>query len=305
MKIGFGKAHGKIILIGEHAVVYGTRAIAIPFFKTTVVTKVFRNDENYIKSSVYTGKLASAPSEIEAFKSLINELTLKFNLPPMYYEIESNIPISSGMGSSAAIASSIVEAIYDFLGISLTDKSRFEWTQFSERIAHGNPSGIDALTTTHDFGMIFQKSYGPVKFPYYLNGYLIVGESGEKGNTKEAVSAVKRLIEEEDKKHLINQIGIEVEACYEAYLEKDIDKIGHSLIKTQKKLRELEVSTKTIDTMVEIAMDKGAVGSKLTGGGRGGCVIALAKDLKTANNIKEAWVNYTKQSAWILNLNEE
>ena len=57
--------------------------------------------------------------------------------------------------------------------------------------------------------------------------------------------------------------------------------------------------------MVDMAMEKGAVGSKLTGGGRGGCVIALAKNFETANNIKEEWVNYTKKSVWILNLNEE
>lgn len=306
MKIGIGKAHGKIILIGEHAVVYGTRAIAIPFFDTKVITKVSEiKEDTFIKSSVYEGKLKDSPSEIEAIISLIHEMTRKFKLPNLYIEIDSDIPISAGMGSSAAIASSIVEAIYDFLDLELNQKTRFEWTQFSERIAHGNPSGIDALTTTYDHALFFQKGHDPVKFNIQLDGYLVVGESGEKGNTKEAVSAVRRLVNDENKINLINDIGREVENCFDALKKQDIETVGSTLLKTQKKLNQLEVSTPVIDEMVKLAVERGALGAKLTGGGRGGCVIALAKSEEDAHIIKSSWMAYTKQKAWILSLSEE
>lgn len=305
MKIGIGKAHGKIILIGEHAVVYGTRAIAIPFFETKVVTKVSNNDQVYIKSSEYTGLVKDANNEIESIISLINELTSKFNLPPLLYEIDSNIPISSGMGSSAAVASSIVEAVYSFLDLELKPKTRFEWTQFAERIAHGNPSGIDALTTTNSKSLIFQKGHVPIEFDLKLDCYLVVGESREMGKTKEAVSAVRRLVDEEGKMPLIIDIGREVETCFEAIKDGNINVIGQTLNKAHKKLRELEVSTQTIDKMVELAITYGALGAKLTGGGRGGCVIALAKDYDTANMIKKVWENETQKNSWILYLNKD
>lgn len=305
MKIGIGKAHGKIILIGEHAVVYGTRAIAIPFFNTKVLTKVWENEENYIRSEIYTGSLKDARNDIESIQSLINELQLKLELPNLFYDIDSNIPVSSGMGSSAAVASSIVEAVYNFKDIELSDKTRFEWTQFSERIAHGNPSGIDAQTTTHNHAIIFQKNYGMLKFNVQLDAYLIVGESGEKGNTKEAVSAVRRLIEEENKQGLINDIGIQVEECYESIISRDIVAVGNTLTKAQKKLKELEVSTKRLDKMVELALENRALGAKLTGGGRGGCVIALSEDIMTAEIIKNKWMKLTNKPAWILYLGEE
>lgn len=305
MKVGNGRAHGKIILIGEHAVVYGTSAIALPFFETKVTTLVRENETSYIKSKVYTGELINAPIEIESISSLINELTDKLNLPSLLYDVDSSIPISAGMGSSAAIASSIVEAVYDYMDLELSSKSRFEWTQFAERIAHGNPSGIDALTTTNDFAVLFQKGHVPTTFSSTINGYLIVGQTGQKGNTKEAVSVVRRLVDEENKMYLINDIGIEVKTCYEAYLKKDLATIGGTLNKVQMKLRELEVSTKVIDEMVELALNAGALGAKLTGGGRGGCVITLTEDEITANKVKTVWENYSKHKAWVLNLSEE
>lgn len=305
MKIGIGRAHGKIILIGEHAVVYGTRAIAIPFFETKVETKVSENEEPYIKSRVYTGALKDAPMEIESITSLIKELTTNLKLPNLLFDINSSVPISAGMGSSAAVASSIVEAVFSFMDKKLPSKTRFEWTQFAERIAHGNPSGIDALTTSNDNALLFQKGHTPVAFNARMDGYLVVGQSGAPGNTKEAVSAVRRLVDEENKMPLITDIGREVETCYEAILQGNLELVGSTLNKAQKKLKELNVSTPMIDKMVELALLNGALGSKLTGGGRGGCVIALAKDEATAKNIKEVWEKQTKEKAWVLYLNEE
>jgi mevalonate kinase len=304
MKTGYGRTHGKIILIGEHAVVYGTRAIAIPFFNTTCEVSVYQSDDIEINSILYSGKLENAPLSMESVISLINELTKNLKLPNLMYNIDSNIPISSGMGSSAAVASGIVAAVYDYSNIEMSSATRFHWIQFSERIAHGNPSGIDALTTTNDNGWLFQKGFEPIKFDAKLNGFLIVGQTGKIGNTKEAVSAVKRIIEEENKMYLIEEISKEVDIAYFAYINQDIKSVSDAMNNAQNILRILNVSSKEIDEMVDDAMLHGALAAKLTGGGRGGTVIALTEKKEIAETIKNAWENYSDLKGWILDLNE-
>jgi mevalonate kinase len=304
MKTGYGKTHGKIILIGEHAVVYGTKAIAIPFFNTICKVSVYESKEIELDSKVYSGRLENAPLSMESIVSLINELTKSLKLPNLMYNIDSNIPISSGMGSSAAVASGIVEAVYDYLNLKLSNATRFHWIQFSERIAHGNPSGIDALTTTNNNGWLFQKGSEPIKFDAKLNGFLVVGQTGKIGNTKEAVSAVKRIIEEENKMHLIDEIGREVERAYSSYINQEIKSVSEAMDNAQRILRILNVSSKEIDEMVEASMLLGATAAKLTGGGRGGTVIALTENKETAEAIKNAWENYSNLKGWILDLKE-
>lgn len=304
MKIGIGTAHGKIILIGEHAVVYGEKAIALPFFPTNCTVTVSNSQESRISSSLYNGIIDTSPIELEAIVTLIKELTKELHLPNLHFKIKSNISIGAGMGSSAAIASAIISAVYNFLDIELSNETRFNWIQFSETIAHGSPSGIDALTTTHDNAWIFQKGQKPIEFDTKINAFLIVGQTGEIGNTKLAVSHVKRIVDEKNKMNLIHEIGEQVEAAHLAYRIGDLNKLGATLNKTQNNLKILGVSTTKIDRLVDMALDNGAVGAKLTGGGLGGCVIALAKNEDIADEIKNAWEKESQLQAWVLNLNE-
>lgn len=304
MKAGIGYSHGKIILIGEHAAVYGKPAIAIPFLATKCKTVVKETLESNIDSIVYRGKTSNAPEELTPITSLIKELTIKLDLPNLSFDIKSNIPISSGMGSSAAVASSIVQAVYDYLEKDLSPKDKLSWIEFSEIKAHGNPSGIDALTTTFNNAWLFQKGSLLVEFDSNLAAYLIVGQSGEKGNTKEAVSIVKEEVDK-GKMNLIEELGRLTQVVYEAYLAEDIILIGKTLTAAQKILKELQVSTEKIDQMVELALSNRALGAKLTGGGLGGCVIALAKNYREAENIKMVWENLSTLEAWILDLSEE
>ncbi|MFA5542595.1 MAG: mevalonate kinase [Bacilli bacterium] len=304
MKKGIGHAHGKIILIGEHAVVYKTRAIAIPYNKTKVVTKVYESNKPNIISDLFTGDISNATGEIYSTVSLIEKLTKEFNLEPLTYEIISNIPISSGMGSSAAIASSIVEAVFDYLKLSLSNETRLKWIAYSEEIAHGNPSGIDALTTTFDNTWLFKKYEVPTKISINLKGYLIVSETDILGKTKEAVSLVRKVVEDENKMYLIDEIGSQVELCYQGLTNNNIEMVANAMNIAQRCLKELHVSTNTIDEMVNIALNNQALAAKLTGGGLGGCVIAITDTLDKANLVKESWEKYINKTSWILNFED-
>lgn len=306
MKIGIGRTHGKIILIGEHAVVYESRAISIPFFETECVVEAYdSNGKTSLVSSLYQGDLDQAGSAFDAISSLITELEKKLALPPLEYNINSTIPVSAGMGSSAAVAGAIVEAVYDYLDLTLSEEEHFEWIQFAERISHGNPSGIDALTVSRDEAWVFQRGKKPICFNQKLNAYLVVGQSGVLGSTKVAVSSVRRLVDSERKYHIIESISETVEHAYAAYLKQDVVSLGRALNRAQEYLTQLEVSVQEIDEMVMLAQVSGALGAKLTGGGLGGCVIALAQTKDVAQAIQKSWEEFSGLSAWILDLNEE
>lgn len=302
MKQGIGRAHGKIILVGEHAVVYNHPAISIPFFETQCEVTVEEAIEMTILSDIFTGKLQDAPSSLQPITQLVLTLRDTLHTPDLAIQITSNIPEGSGMGSSAAVASSVVEAIYDFLDLPLEDKVRYHWTQFAETLAHGNPSGIDALTTTYHNGWLFQKNKKPIPFSSQLPAYLVVGNSLEKGNTKESVMHVKEQVDKFGGKASIEAIAIETTKCFDAYLQLDAKTVGECLTAAQKELKLLGVSTNKIDNMVKDALELGALGAKLTGGGKGGCVIALAVSEENAIMIRNHWQEQFTHQVWIRKL---
>ncbi|MGZ9472091.1 GHMP family kinase ATP-binding protein, partial [Staphylococcus epidermidis] len=144
---GYGESTGKIILMGEHAVTFGQPAIAIPFNAGKIKVLIESLDEgNYssITSDVYDGMLYDAP---EHLKSIINRFVEKSGVKePLSVKIQTNLPPSRGLGSSAAVAVAFVRASYDFMDQPLDDKTLIKEANWAEQIAHGKPSGIDTQT---------------------------------------------------------------------------------------------------------------------------------------------------------------
>lgn len=302
--IASGRAHGKVILIGEHAVVHKQPAIAIPFTSASVVVTIEEKPgDTNIESIYHTGSLSDAPQALNNLIETVHEISayLKQTKANMLITIDSNIPPERGMGSSAAVATALVRALFNYHQVELTDALLNQFVNVSEVIAHGNPSGLDALVVRSDEAVYYVREQRPEFFSIDLPGYLILADTGVEGETIKAVADVGKLVDTsyEIGGKLIDELGVLTEEARQLINQKDILTLGEVLNQAQNRLKKLTVSNDTLDLLVETARDHGALGAKLTGGGRGGCMIVLTDEADKAREIAQALEEAGAIKTWI------
>ena len=305
-KIGNGHATGKIILIGEHSVVYGKKAIAFPFAGVGIHTLVQANPTVHIQSKYFNGTLDEMKkvTSMHNLVLLIEVLKKDLELPNFCLNIKSTIPSERGMGSSAAVAVSIIRAIFDWRELPLDEKTLLKYVDYSEQIAHDNPSGIDAAATSGTQPILFEKGQPFETFQLNVDAYLLVADTGIKGQTRQAVKDVANLVQQKGTsiRQIINQLGDLTLEAKTAIIENQAEKLGQIMTASHRLLQKLTVSNHTLDQAVELALTHHALGAKLTGGGRGGCLIVLAKDLQNARFIQEKLISYGMKRTWLQGL---
>lgn len=306
-KIGHGQASGKIILMGEHSVVYGEPAIAFPFQETFVSAKVEAATAMMVDCHYFTGELSEVPPQLKSIKEAIHQTlnTLHQEHATLKITITSTIPAERGMGSSAATAVSIVRSLFDYFTVPCTPDTLLSLVNRAEKIAHGNPSGIDAAATSGNEPLFFIKGHPLETFPMNVsNAFLIVADTGIKGQTRAAVSDVAYLFEQhqhEVSQHIID-LGHLTKLAKKVILSDDVHSLGNIMNQAQEHLRALTVSNDQLDQLVIAARKNGALGAKLTGGGRGGCMIALADSKEQAKKIASAIESAGAKATWIQSL---
>ena len=304
MKQGVGKAHGKIILIGEHAVVYDAYAIAVPFFSTNIIVTLSQGQDT-MSSLLFNGKLSDAPDHLHGLVTLYHHLKEQYQDSTSYHiDINSTILQQRGMGSSAALAHALVSAYSDFHQLVITDEERFKLNMIAETLNHGKPSGIDSLTTMSHTPIFFKKGPWHKRIEANMDGYLVVVDSGIVSKTKDAVASVAKHAQTEETKKVILQIN-ELSCLSKTALESNqLVELGSYLNQAHQLLDDLEVSHPTLNQMVMLAHDAGALGAKMTGGGHGGCMIALVKTKRHATNVLRVLKTNGYHQAWVLDLKE-
>lgn len=302
---GIGTSHAKIILMGEHSVVYGQPAIALPLpsVQLSVTLSSRQDNQRIIKSRYYHGSLENLPSSMIGIKKLIDTLSARFNDQEIGWDlkIESQLPAERGMGSSAASAIAIIRAFFDYYDEPLDRTLLLQLADVEEQITHRSPSGLDAATVSSDKPLFYVKGRIGVPIEMNLDASLVIADTGKKGATKEAILAVKDELKNNNEKaeEHIKHLGELVNQTKDYLAQNDIVKLGDALNFAQTDLAALNVSDPSLDHLIHVARDNGALGAKLTGGGRGGCMIALMQTAMGARRLASILKENGAHDIWL------
>lgn len=302
---GIGTSHAKIILMGEHSVVYGQPAIALPLpsVQLSVTLSSRQDNQRIIKSRYYHGSLENLPSSMIGIKKLIDTLSARFNDQETGWDlkIESQLPAERGMGSSAASAIAIIRAFFDYYDEPLDRTLLLQLADVEEQITHRSPSGLDAATVSSDKPLFYVKGRIGVPIEMNLDASLVIADTGKKGATKEAILAVKDELKNNNEKaeEHIKHLGELVNQTKDYLAQNDIVKLGDALNFAQTDLAALNVSDSSLDHLIHVARDNGALGAKLTGGGRGGCMIALMQTAMGARRLASILKENGAHDIWL------
>ncbi|WP_175059304.1 mevalonate kinase [Thermococcus sp. 2319x1] len=306
-------APAKIILFGEHSVVYGKPAIAAAIdlrtyvkaefnkngririeakdIRTPGLTVSFTEDQIYFETDY--GKAAEVLSYVREAINLVMEENGKQK--GLTVSITSQIPVGAGLGSSAAVAVATIGAVSKLLGLELSREEIAKLGHKVELLVQGASSGIDPTVSSVGGFLYYQK--GSFESLPVIELPIVVGYTGSSGSTKELVAKVRKNYEEmpEIIEPILNSMGKLVEKAREVILA-DYDKeikfqlLGRLMNINHGLLDALGVSTKSLSDLVYASREAGALGAKITGAGGGGCMYALApgKQSEVATAIKIA-----------------
>jgi len=290
-------APAKVILFGEHFVVYGQPAVVLAIDRRASATAQLRKDERISINSVdlrISGTFKGdrfqalrggikARSRLEPIKNAVHQVLEKAQKRTgVNVTIRSNIPIAAGLGSSAAVAASTVAAVGHLLGIELSRDQIFHMAYEAERLVHGTPSGIDPAISTYGGALQFQKGKDFVDLGIQTNVPLVIGNTKVGRSTGTLVAKVRRV---KDKyPSVIDLVAIAgartALLAVEALKTGNLQTVGELMDINHALLSAVGVSHESLERLIYAARNSGAYGAKLTGGGGGGCMIALAEENK-------------------------
>lgn len=279
-----GTAPGKVILFGEHAVVYGRPAIAVPVFEVHARAEVELGEPG--QGTVVHAKdlglrlvLADGHSD-DPLCAIVWKTLAHLEIPAqpdIVVSVESTVPIARGLGSGAAVSTAIVRALALHFGKRLTDRVVSDLVYEAEQLYHGTPSGIDNTVVAFGKPVYFVRGRTLEVFGAQAPFTLTIADTGIVSATKDVVSDVRRAYENSRRRYerLFDQIGHIAQEGRAAMESGHIPEIGRLMNRNHALLQKLDVSCPELDRLAQAALEAGALGAKLSGAGRGGNLVAL------------------------------
>jgi len=276
-------APGKIILFGEHFVVHGTKAILAAIDKRVTVTSTF-TDNKTIKVNSQLGTIEvpisssheEVKSEFRPFVYLANKIiNSEQNVSGLEITIDSDIPIGVGLGSSSACCVAATASISELFN-ELSSEEILKMSIEAEKTIFPDTSGADCTVCTYG-GMIEYPSVEKIDNTFDLN--LLIANSMIPHNTKNSVEKVNKF-KENDEERFSQLCDLETKLIDEvvtAMKNNDVTAFGLKMSENQKHLEEIQISNDTLRDMIS-SLKEISLGTKITGAGDGGCIIALVKD---------------------------
>jgi hydroxymethylglutaryl-CoA reductase len=285
--------HGKIILLGEHAVVYGSHAIAAPVPLAVRATAQDTNSggvDMLIPRWGVEYRLHRDPAHRDSFQRSLGIIFDQLELTERSVRIEvfPNVPRAMGLGGSAAMAVAVIRALDQHYQLGLRDDEINALAFRCEEVAHGSASGIDNTVATYGKLLLYkraaQKGDAPMMRELKLAKRipLVIGISGKESLTAVTVGKVRNAWQRNPALYdgIFQQIdGLTLQGV-EAMQQYDLERLGDLMNICHGLLNALRVSSWEVEELVQIAREHGALGAKLTGGGGGGSIVALCPQNK-------------------------
>ncbi len=305
-------APGKIILFGEHAVVYNRPALAVPVTQVHVDVEVLDSSRKGVFIHAPGIDLHAELNSLPANHPIASVMLKVFKLcgisqtPDLEINILSTIPVASGLGSGAAVSVALIRALSSYYLHSLSDNETNELAFEVEKLHHGTPSGIDNTVITYNKPVYFIKGQPMEIFKVGRPFTIVIGDTGISALTKESVGDVRSLwlrdtVNFENYFNEIAQIALIARRSIESGRP---ELLGELMDQNHALLQNLTVSSSELDRLVEAARSAGALGAKLSGGGRGGNMIALVEQPK-AESVADALISAGAKRTIITEISQE
>jgi mevalonate kinase len=284
-----GTGHGKIILLGEHSVVYGRPALAAAIAQGCHATAA-RADESTLSVQPWGVRVFAQRAEEDPERELLRRafaVVSESYGEKLSVSASMEIPGGAGLGGSAALSVAVIRACDAALSVTHTLDEIIALSHAWESVFHGNPSGVDSAMAARGGVAVYRKGQPLVPHPIGAEFCFVVAHSGEHGSTKQMVASVARQHARDPDKanQVFDAIAAIVENGMRAIERGEREAFGQLMDLNQKLLSGLLLSTSTLEDMCKRAHEAGALGAKLTGGGGGGCMIALARDRTHAEEL--------------------
>jgi mevalonate kinase len=286
--MGFGR--GKVILLGEHAVVHGIPAIAAGI-ERGVHAQAREADRDLLRIAPWGLDIRPDPRGPEPLERAFAAVLDRYpGRPSLEVHATAELPAGAGLGCSAAIGVAVLDALDEALGLSRSRTELGSAALVWEEVFHGNPSGIDNAMSAAG-GVAWFRRGEPLQ-PIRANKplHLVIGYSGTSSSTKKMVSSVRRQLEQDPQRVTKTFEGIEklVRNAKLAIESGDLVALGQLLDLNHTLLSSLMLCTTKLDRMCQTAREAGALGAKMTGSGGGGCMFALAPKREEAIRLRRA-----------------